>query len=84
MRAHFPPPPDTADGLVRLTPHEIVRRFPETLRVFRRHGVDLRERGAHPLDELAADLVEERSDEAGRLLVREIARALEWRSPAGT
>ncbi|MDX1566667.1 MAG: hypothetical protein R3223_02635 [Longimicrobiales bacterium] len=83
MRADFPPPPDPSRELVRLTPHEIVRRFPETLRVFRRHGVDLRERGVLPLEELAEELVEERGEEAGRLLIREIRRALDWRSPSG-
>lgn len=80
MRPYFPPAPDSPGELVRLTPHEIVRRFPETLRVFRRHGVDLQERGARPLREL----VEELGDEVGRLLVREADRVLEWRSPAGS
>lgn len=84
MRADFPPPPDTSGELVRLTPHEIVRRFPESLRVFRKYGVSLRERGGRPLEEVVEDLREERGEEAGRLLVRNIARALEWRSPAGT
>ncbi len=80
MRPYFPPAPDSSGELVRLTPHEIVRRYPEALRVVRRHGVDLQERGARPLREV----VEELGEEAGRLLVRETGRALEWRSPAGS
>lgn len=77
MRADFPPPPASFDALAKLTPHEVVSRYPESLAVFRRHGADLREVGARPLEDLVADW----RPEEGRLLMREIGRALSWRSP---
>lgn len=79
MRARFSPAP-SLDALVELTPHEVVRRFPESLAVFRRHGVDLVERGARPLREL----IDAWGEDGGRFLLRELGRASRWRSPSGS
>lgn len=78
MRARFSPAP-SLDALTDLTPHEIVARFPESLAVFRRHGVDLAEWGASPLEVLTDEL----GQGAGSLLLRELGRAQRWRSPSG-
>lgn len=77
MRVDFRSPPPSLDALVELSPHEIVRRYPESLAVFRRCGVDLPDAGARPLSEVVAG----RGPDEGRRLVREIGRTLAWRGP---
>lgn len=77
MRFDFPSPPSSPGDLLDLSPHEVVRRYPESLAVFRRHGVDLFEAGARPLSELVGGW----SPDEGRRLVRELGRTLAWRAP---
>lgn len=74
MRLDVRPPPTKATLLQR-TPHELVRDFPETLAVFRRHEVDLARLGARTLAEREGDGVDE--------LTERLARALRWRDGEG-
>lgn len=57
--------------LAILPTHLVVRDYPETLAVFRRHGVDLPRRGGDPVMELE-------DGDAGALLDA-LAEAIEWR-----
>lgn len=74
MRLDLRPPP-TAAELLKRTPHELVRDFPETLAVFRRHDVDLSRLGARPLGEWKGDGADE--------LAGPLRRALRWRAEEG-
>lgn len=74
MRLDVRPPPTKAE-LLKRTPHELVRDFPETLRVFRRHSVDLAGLGARPLGGVEGGGVDE--------LAEELAGALRWRAQEG-
>lgn len=64
--------------LARLTPHEIVRDFPETLSVFRAHDVSLRAAGARPVSRDPVAAKAGAADSGGDLL-RALVRACEWR-----
>lgn len=70
MQPHYVPPAAQPE-LAALPVHLIVRDYPETLAVFRRHGVDLPRQGGEPV--LAA--VE---GDAGALLAA-LAEAIAWR-----
>lgn len=73
MRLRLAPPP-TTEELLRRTPHEIVRDFPETLSVFRAHGTSLRTAGARAVSRL---LDEAGSGEAA--LPHDLHKAVGWR-----
>lgn len=64
-----------AEMLGRAPMHVVVRDFPETLAVFRAHGVPVSEVGGEPARAHGA--------EAGGALVEELARATAWRRPPG-
>jgi hypothetical protein len=66
----------TAPELAAMLVHVVVREFPETLEVFRRHGVDVARHGAMPV----AGAVEEA--DAGPLLDA-LATAIRWRARDG-
>lgn len=52
--------------------HVVVRDYPETLAVLRRHGADATEAGAEPLGVIL--------DRGGEALAAALAAALEWRN----
>lgn len=54
--------------------HVVVREFPETLEVFRRHGVDVARHGATPVSSAVGDA------DAGPLLDA-LTAAIRWRVP---
>lgn len=61
----------TRPNLQDTTAHEVVRDFPETLRVFRAHGVALRRYGAEPVGQMPG---------ASAGLAEALAAAVAWRS----
>ncbi|HEX7088828.1 MAG TPA: hypothetical protein VF192_01760 [Longimicrobiales bacterium] len=66
----------TAPELAAMLVHVVVREFPETVEVFRGHGVDLARHGAVPVSGAAGDA------DAGPLLDALVA-AIRWRVPGG-
>ncbi|HEX7049489.1 MAG TPA: hypothetical protein VF188_04700 [Longimicrobiales bacterium] len=66
-----PAPPEAV--LAERPLHAVARDFPETLAVFRAHGVDVPRRGAAPIAAAAED--------AGPLLA-DLAAAMDWRGAA--
>lgn len=74
MRLDVPPPPP-AEELLRLTVHEIVRDFPESLAVFRSRDLSFRAFGAWTL----ARLLEEAEGAGTGPLLADLRAVLEWR-----
>ncbi|HEY8469733.1 MAG TPA: hypothetical protein VIL18_08825 [Longimicrobiales bacterium] len=64
----------TAPELAAMLVHVVVREFPETLEVFRRHGVDVAHHGATPVSGALEGA------DAGPLLDA-LAAAIRWRVP---
>ncbi len=74
MRSRTPVPPRPSEKLAALATQRLLRDYPETLAVLRRHGAELSRVATLPLSEVV-----DAGNEGTEALVAEVAATIAWR-----